>query len=466
MLTVDDYKMILEHIEGLVVVDNQARILFMNRRLAEDVGFSQDEVIGKHIKDVIATTKVHLAVETREPAIADFYFLNDETIVSSRYPLIKGDVFVGVVEYDLFDNYKLLKNFLKKADSLSNELSYFKQEQKRLQGNKYSIDNIVGESMAIRKLRRQIVHASQSNSTVLIHGETGSGKELVAHSIHALGDRSRGSFVRLNCSAIPFELFESELFGFEEGSFTNARKGGRTGKFQLAHDGTFFLDEINQLPLSLQPKILRALQEKEIDKIGGKFSIAVDARVICATNQDLRELVSKGLFREDLYYRLNVIQIRVPPLRERKEDIPSLVQSCMENLNHFLKRDVQSVSPEAQSMLMAYHWPGNVRELQNTLERVMNSVDFSVRCLDVSHFEHFQEGTLSAKVNFSIPEGQNPLEAIKSQAERDAIIQVLRMCKGNKSEAAKLLKISRPLLYQKMKRLQIDPVRIQPIFEQ
>lgn len=465
MLTVDDYKMILEHIEGLVVVDHQARILFMNRRLAEDVGFAQDETVGKHIKDVIATTKVHLAVETQEPALADFYFLNEETIVSTRHPMRKGDVFVGVVEYDLFDNYKLLKNFLKKADSLSNELSYFKQEQKRLQGNKYSIDNIFGESLAIRKLRREIVHAAQSNSTVLIHGETGSGKELVAHSIHALGDRTRGSFVRLNCSAIPFELFESELFGFEEGSFTNARKGGKTGKFQVAHDGTLFLDEINQLPLSLQPKILRALQEKEIDKIGGKYSVAVDARVICATNQDLRELVAKGLFREDLYYRLNVIQIRVPPLRERKEDIPSLVQSCMENLNHFLKRDVQAVSPDALSMLMAYDWPGNVRELQNTLERVMNSVDFSVRCLEVSHFEPFQEGTLVAKPSFNLPEGQNPLEAIKSQAERDAIIQVLQMCNGNKSAAAKILKISRPLLYQKMKRLQIDHLRILPIFE-
>jgi len=364
MLTLEDYKMILEHIDGLVIVDDKARILFMNRRLAEDVGVDPDKIIGTHIKDVIATTKVHHTVETREPALADFYFLNDATIVSSRYPIYKNNKFFGVVEYDLFDDYKLLKNFLKKVESLSNELSYFKQEQKRLQGSKYSIDNIVGESEVMKRLRSEIFNAAKTNSTVLITGETGCGKELVAHSIHALSERNRGNFVRLNCSAIPFELFESELFGFEEGTFTNARKGGKTGKFQLANGGTLFLDEINQMPVALQPKILRALQEKEIDKIGGKYSIPIDVRVICATNQDLRELVKRGNFREDLYYRLNVIQIRVPPLRERKEDIPSLVHSCIENLNHFLNRNVETVTEEVIHMLQEYHWPGNVRELQ------------------------------------------------------------------------------------------------------
>ncbi|WP_183192403.1 sigma-54 interaction domain-containing protein [Brevibacillus fluminis] len=457
MLTAEEYKTILEHIEGLIVVDADARITYINKRLAQLVGIDPEEAVGQHVRDVIPTTKVHKTVETREPSPADFYFLKDHTIVSSRYPLYVNNQFSGVVEYDLFDNYTALKDFLKKVDSLSNELNYYKQELKRLQGNKYSIDNIVGESPAIRQLRQDIHTAARSNSTVLITGESGCGKELVAHSIHALGERSKGSFVRLNCSAIPLELFESELFGFEEGTFTNARKGGQTGKFQLANNGTLFLDEINQMPLKLQPKILRALQEKEIDKIGAKFPIPVNVRVIAAANQELRELVAGGAFREDLYYRLNVIPIRIPPLRERKEDIPLLVLACIENLNHFLQRSVTEVADEVFGLLQSYDWPGNVRELQNTLERVLNSIAVDVTRLEAHHFERFATEMLAATNLSPLSSAhQNPLEEVKRQAERQAILQALTLCGGNKSETAKLLKIPRPLLYQKMKRLGIE----------
>ncbi len=457
MLTLEDCLTILEQINGLVVVDDQARIVFINRRVAEMMGIEPEDVIGKYIQDVISSTKVHKTVETREPSIADFYFVRESTIVSSRFPLYRKSKFIGAIEYDLFEDYKQLKNFLKKAESLPNELSFFKQEAKRMQGNRYSIEQIVGESPQINKLRKEIAAAARTNSTVLITGESGSGKELVAHSIHALSERSREIFVPLNCSAIPFELFESELFGFEEGTFTNARKGGQTGKFQLANGGTLFLDEINQMPLELQPKILRALQEKEIDKIGSKYSIPINVRVICATNQDLKELVKKGKFREDLYYRLNVIHIRVPPLREHKEDIPLLVNACIDNLNHLLSRNVKTVSPEVLAMLKAYDWPGNVRELQNTLERMVNGIDQHVDTLEVSHFENFIEENLSVNKPFLLPPTKGkPLDEIRDRAEREAILQVLELCGGNKSEAAKMLQIPRPLLYQKMKRLNIE----------
>ncbi|MEK4029871.1 sigma 54-interacting transcriptional regulator [Pseudobacillus sp. FSL P4-0506] len=461
MLTLETCLTIMEQIEGLVIVDDQARIMFMTKRLAEDVGINRDQVIGKHILDVIPTSKIHQAVQMREPSIADFYFLKHTTIVSSRFPYYEGDRFAGVVEYDLFDNYQLLKNFIKKIDSLPTELSFFKQEQKRLKGNKYSIENIVGDSPQMKKLRKEIVNAAHSNSTVLITGETGTGKELVAHSIHALSKRSQGHFVSLNCSAIPLELFESELFGYEEGSFTNARKGGKMGKFQLASKGTLFLDEINQMPLALQPKILRTLQEKEIDRIGGKHSIPIDTRILCATNQDLRDLIKKGKFREDLFYRLNVFHIRIPPLRERKEDIPALVQLCIENLNHFLSRNVESASSEVLDILQQYDWPGNVRELQNTLERAMNSIDTNTHQLDAQHFESFIEENLSSRQEPLIPQSaEKPLEEVKKRAEKEAIIQVLKKCNGNRTKAAQVLKISRPLLYQKIKRLGIDLSKI------
>jgi len=457
MLTLEECLNILENIKGLIVVDSQGRIVFFNKSLAEMSGLDPEKIIGKPIKEIVPTNRLDQIVLTREPELAEFYFLKSETFVSSRYPIYQGNKFFGAIEYDLFDTYKELKDFLKKTESLPTKLSLFKQQKKRKNSNKYSIDNIVGESPQIQKLRKEITAAAKTNSTVLIVGESGSGKELVAHSIHALSERIDHPFISINCSAIPIELFESELFGFEEGTFTNARKGGQMGKFQLANHGTLFMDEINQMPLMLQPKILRAVQEKEVDKIGGKYSIPVDVRVICASNQNLKELVERGKFREDLYYRLNVIQIRVPSLRERIEDIPILVSSAIDNLNHFLNRDVTGVSEKVINLLSEYHWPGNVRELQNTLERAMNGIDKDTKQLDIEHFEFFIEETLSGKRSIPLSlEEKSPLDAVRDYAERESILQVLRQCNGNKTHTAKLLKISRPLLYQKMKRLGIE----------
>ena len=456
MLTLENCLNILENIKGLIVVDREGRILFFNKRLAEISGLDPEKIIGKPIKEIVPTNRLDQIVVTKETEPAEFYFLKSSTFVSSRYPIYQGNQFFGAIEYDLFDNYKELKDFLKKTESLPTKLSLFKQQKKRNRSNKYSIDNIVGKSPTIEKLRKEIAAAAKTNSTVLITGESGSGKELVAHSIHALSERIDEAFVSMNCSAVPIELFESELFGFEEGTFTNARKGGQMGKFQLANHGTLFMDEINQMPLSLQPKILRVLQEKEVDKIGGKYSIPVDTRVICASNQNLKELVERGKFREDLYYRLNVIQIRVPSLRERIEDIPILVSSAIEGLNHFLNRSVEAVSEDVINLLCEYHWPGNVRELQNTLERAMNGIDNETKQLTIEDFEFFIEETLSQKKKSALSlDEKSPLDAVRDQAEREAILEVLRHCDGNKSQAAKLLKISRPLLYQKMKRLGI-----------
>ncbi|MDM5222389.1 sigma 54-interacting transcriptional regulator [Peribacillus sp. NJ11] len=454
MLSREECILIFEHIDGLIVVDKEAKIIYMNQKTANSIRVNPKEVVGKHIKDVIPTTKIHCTVETMKPDLTDAYFLDDCTIISTRYPIFDDDnQFFGVVEYDVFDNKDLLMNFLKKIKSLNNELDYFKNELKRLQSSRYSINNIIGESASIKKLKGEIRQAASTNSTVLITGETGCGKELVAHAIHDLSNRNHSNFVRLNCSAIPSELFESELFGYEDGAFTGAKKGGKLGKFQLANNGTLFLDEINQMPYFLQPKILRALQENEIDKVGGSHSLPIDIRVIGAANENLRSLIKEGKFREDLYYRLNVIDIRVPPLRERKEDIPIIAESYINHLNQFLNRNVESISEEVFIMFMNYHWPGNIRELQNMIERAMNRISWNEDMLKIEHFDHlFNEEDQNNVIEFNT---DNPIEEAKKKAEREVIMEAFKVCDGNKTKVADLLKIDRSLLYQKMKRLNI-----------
>jgi transcriptional regulator with PAS, ATPase and Fis domain len=306
--------------------------------------------------------------------------------------------------------------------------------------------------------------AAHTSSSVLITGETGTGKELVAHSIHNLSNRRNNPFIRINASALPESLAESELFGYESGSFTGAAKEGKKGKFEQAHTGTFFIDEINQMPLSLQPKLLRVLQEKEIIRIGGSDCIPVDVRIIAATNKDLKQLIKEGKFREDLYYRLNVIEIHTPPLRDRLDDIPLLTQAAVSTLNPVMGKRVTNVDPIVYDMFKSYDWPGNVRELHNVIERAMNYVEGDT--LLPEHFKFKQvifeklKKRIYRRINIStdineVFDSINPIESLKNSAERELIIKVLSDCDNNKTKAAKILKISRPLLYQKMKRLNI-----------
>jgi len=451
--------MILKSIDGLVVVDPDGIILYFDDQTAKGMGLKAEDFIGKYVRDMLPLTKIHTVLETKQHDIGDFYFIEDEAhrqhpiVVSTRHPMYKDGAFAGVVEYDLFENYQVLKQFIKTTDNITNELTWFKNRNKK--SGAYTIDDLVGGSLPMQQLRREIIKAANSHSTVVITGETGSGKELVAHSIHHLSKRKQNPFVSVNCSAIPGELFESELFGYEEGSFTSARRGGKVGKFELANRGTLFLDEINTLSLAMQPKLLRVLQEKEFDKIGGKFGIPIDVRVICATNQNLEDLIKSSEFREDLYFRLNVIPIGIPPLRDRLEDIPELVYSCIDNLNRLLGRRIHYVEPGVMDLLKSYHWPGNVRELQNVLERAMNNLDASEETLNISQFSG--SVSLCAHSGKQYLNAHDPIRSATNAAEKDVIIQALKRSGGNKTNAAKLLKIPRPVLYRKMARLEIKP---------
>jgi transcriptional regulator with PAS, ATPase and Fis domain len=290
---------------------------------------------------------------------------------------------------------------------------------------------------------------------VLILGESGTGKELFANAIHNDSARKYNPFIEINCAAIPSELLESELFGYEEGAFTGAKKGGKIGKFELADTGSIFLDEIGDMPLKMQAKLLRVLQEREFEKVGGNKVVKIDVRVISATNKNLEKMVKEGKFREDLYYRLNVMTIMIPSLRERKEDLNELTPILISKLSNQLGKYVTNISEDAQELLLNYNWQGNVRELENVLERAINLADSDTilpahlpsyirkKAFDSYASEDSQKSIISLK------------EAIE-KAEKDSIIKCLEYTKGNKLKTAKLLDMSRSSLYEKMERYQIE----------
>ncbi len=340
------------------------------------------------------------------------------------------------------------------------EVRDLKRENKSLREelqNRYSYDRIVGQSESIKKVFKLVDKVAHTDSTVLITGESGTGKELIAHAIHYASGRKTKPFVPINCAAIPEELLESELFGHEKGAFTHAIRT-RIGRFELANKGTIFLDEIGEMSPSLQVKLLRVLQERCFERVGGVKTINVDIRVVAATNIDLEEAVNKGTFREDLYYRLNVIPIHLPPLRERKGDIPLLV-------NHFLKKfskgtDVKSIDENALMMLEAYDWPGNVRELENIVERLVILANGpTITLADIPETILRKSGHVpipkSSEPPAILPEDGLSLSEAVEQFEKTLILQALERTNGVKNRAAKLLKMNRTTLIEKMKKMKL-----------
>lgn len=295
-----------------------------------------------------------------------------------------------------------------------------------------------------------IKRVAKSTSAVLITGESGTGKELVAHALHHESQRSTAPFVKVNCAALPENLLESELFGYREGAFTGSRKGGQVGKFELAHGGTIFLDEIGDMPLTMQVKLLRVLQEKEIEPLGASESKKVDVRVVSATNHNLRSLIEQGKFREDLFYRLNVVPLSIPPLRERIDDIKLLVEYFCTKFNFNFGLSIKEVDPDAWEILLNHQWPGNIRELENVLEQVFNVIESDV--IQVNHLPIYMQIQGDKQC---LKTGHKNLKELLENTEREAITQALKECEGNKAQTASLLGISRPWLYQRMEKYKI-----------
>jgi formate hydrogenlyase transcriptional activator len=325
-------------------------------------------------------------------------------------------------------------------------------------------DDIVGRSDALRRVLSEIETVAPADSTVLIYGETGTGKELIARAVHNLSSRTSNAFVKLNCAAIPTGLLESELFGHEKGAFTSAISQ-RVGRFELAHRGTIFLDEIGEIPLELQPKLLRVLQEREFERLGSTRTLRSDARLIAATNRDLKTMVDEQKFRSDLYYRLNVFPIRVPALRERREDIPLLVRHFVQQFSQRNNREINSILSETMEALVRYHWPGNIRELQNVIERAVIISKSPVLNVAVGELE-FQTPREAAP-NLTQPERedlsqQEHLHHILEKTERTQILRALEACNGlitGLNGAATRLGIKRSTLQVRMKKLGIHRTR-------
>lgn len=437
--------------DGIVAINRDYVITVANRNFARFFDKEPHEIIGKNVYEVYGKSKPIFpkAMETGEAEYGYLANLNGHEVIANRVPLVINGEIVGALGVVAFKNVEKLYALIKKISHLKSELDFYKGELARVYRSKYSFEQIIGQNENFLALKEVARRVARSSSTVLLLGESGTGKELFAHAIHNESPRRKGPFVRVNCAAVPENLLESELFGYVEGAFTGARKGGQPGKFELAHGGTIFLDEIGDMSLSMQAKLLRVLQEKEIERLGDTRPRHVDVRVIAATNHNLEELVEEGKFREDLYYRLNVVTLSIPPLRERMDDLPLLVEHFIKHFNRQFGQRVTGISKEALDVLRAYHWPGNVRELMNVIERAFNVLDGKV--IQKKHLPvYLQKASLVKKK--MVYEG---LPSIVKEVEKEAIAEALAAAGGNKQEAARLLGISRAGLYKKLKRYQL-----------
>ncbi|KXG75144.1 sigma-54-dependent Fis family transcriptional regulator [Thermotalea metallivorans] len=419
---------------GIVAVDVAGKILHHNVKAARLFGMDEKSIVQGNIRDLLGK------IDLEDLSIRNICIKNREFSYKKGHwgfrgiydvnPIVVGQNTVGFVF--TFSNISEALNTIN--DMIGNLIET-------------SFDSIIGNSEGIMRVKQEAMKASNTPSTVLIQGESGTGKELFARAIHFQSSRRRGPFIPVNCAAIPEQLLESELFGYEEGAFTGAKRGGKAGKFELANKGTIFLDEIGDMPLHLQAKLLRVLQENVIEKIGGKEYIPIDVRVIAATNKNLEQKVAEGEFRKDLFYRLNVIPLNIPPLRERKEDMAILVERLMQKCNKKLGKNINKISSSALALLMNYRWPGNVRELENTIEYAVNMCTGNI----------IGESDLPNRIKYreEICPGESeryivPIKVLECQEIQKAL-DYYGNSKQAIDKAAALLGLSRATLYRKIK---------------
>ncbi len=445
--TIENSSIKLDHIlnfvhEALCVVNAEGTVLLWNKRSEKLYGVSKEEILGKHIKDIFPNALVLKVLETK----GSYENANHEPkrgyhMVINASPIWIDGKFSGAVSTD---------RDISKVKKLSSQLQMANETLRFLEGEvkRYSNDhfgNVIGNSEKIAKTIETARQVSRTKATILITGESGTGKEVFSRAIHDYSE-AKGLFIPVNCSAIPDGLFESEFFGYEQGAFTGANKKGRIGLFEMAKGGTIFLDEIGDLPLFMQAKLLRVLQEKQIMRVGGEKYIPVDTRVISATNRKLSEMVEKGEFREDLFYRINVVGINLPPLRKRKSDIPLLVNAFLNELAKKNNKKIPEVDKEAMRVIQNYRWKGNIRELKNTMENLIVLCKNDYITLDL--FPDYMLKDIDKKVVND--DGDLDLKKSIKEFEINLIRKALSEAKGNKAKAAELLNIPRATLYYKM----------------
>ncbi|HHY36633.1 MAG TPA: sigma-54-dependent transcriptional regulator [Firmicutes bacterium] len=438
--------------DAISVVNKEGKGILINPAYTRLTGLVEEDVLGKPpTVDIAEGESMHLKVlETGKPVHGAVMKVGPK----------KREVLVNVapilVDKELKGSVAVIHD-ISEIKRLSDELERAKRRIRHLEA-KYTFDDIIGNSYQLRLAVEQAKRVADTPATVLLRGESGTGKELFAHAIHNASRRRKGQFIRVNCSAIAESILESELFGYEGGAFTGARRGGKVGLFEEANGGTILLDEIVEISPALQAKLLRVLQEKEILRVGSTRPIPVDVRIIAATNADLEKAVKNGLFREDLYYRINVVPIFIPPLRQRKEDIPELVHYLLRKFNQEYGRNVEAVEPKVIEILQDYDWPGNVRELENVFGRAMINMRFNEKVMKAHHLPplHQQWGEQYLVSNPVPSSGENQtgtIEALRvtlQRAEKEALQRALKNAGGNKTEAARRLGISIRSLYYKL----------------
>lgn len=449
-LSLKETEEFINALNSFAILDENACYTYVNENWCRLTNCTEEQALGHRVDQIIPDTLATRVYETGQPVFGHPVITNGVTVFTNYIPrLSENQKVTGCFLYTIIHGQKEAMQLETQLQAMSEELAYYKKRLSREHGAKYSLDNIIGESQPILHLKKQIRQAAASSSTVLIEGETGTGKELIAHSIHTLSSRDTSDFVRVNCSAIPEDLMESEFFGYTSGAFTGALKNGKKGRFLVANHGSIFLDEINLLPMTMQPKFLRVLQEHEITPVGSSESVPVDIRVIAATNVPLIKLVERNSFRMDLYFRLNVIRIEAPPLRYHKEDIPLLVENMIEKLNLEMGTFIRGIDKAALDFLMEYNWPGNIRELQNYVEVAMNNAN----SLILTKKDFVQTGTVREIARQYTTRTRNTydLRVLRNEFEKNVICDVLKMTHGNKQRAAKMLGISRTVLYEKLR---------------
>ncbi|MFO1262028.1 MAG: sigma 54-interacting transcriptional regulator [Rhodoferax sp.] len=463
--------------EGMMLVDRAARVVWINdqyKRFLPALGFKREEdFVGHPVSGVVPNTQMHRVLETGKPILIDLLTNRAGTFVVSRIPLRdEGGEVIGALGIVLFDQPETnLQPLIAKFSLLQRDLDEARRElaaQRRVvvsgvRQAKYTLASFVGTSAPALEVKRQARRAAQSLSPVLLLGETGTGKELLAQGIHAASSRAGGPFVGVNIAAVPEALLEAEFFGVAPGAYTGADRKGREGKFKLADGGTLFLDEIGDMPASVQAKLLRALQEGEIEPLGSNRLIPFDARIIAATSRNLPELVRQGRFREDLYYRLNVLPIAVPALRDRRGDIATLVEVLAQDIAMRSGMVPPEIGPDALALLAAQPWRGNIRELRNVLEQSAMASEGGV--LDAPALEHLLRSsgvdTVAASAVMAAPASANapsqrllrPWREQVAELEQQALAAALQATGGNKAAAARMLGLSRATLYSR------DPVK-------
>ena len=422
--------------EGIITIDNEGIITHINCSAKNMLSLTSDSYLGEHINKIfhdISLEKLLSRIDSLEQELFYTYRNRRTHFVAVIEPILIHNKLNGFVI-----SFRNIKDYQRWA-------SFITEERKA-----FTFDCIIGQSKPMLQIINKVKKVSLTNSTVLIRGESGTGKEVFARAIHAGSDRASEPFVTVNCAAIPESLLESELFGYEEGAFTGAKRGGKVGKFELAHGGTIFLDEIGDMPLHLQVKLLRVLETKCVEKVGGTISIPVNVRIIAATHRDLEKMIENNEFREDLYYRLNVIPVFLPPLRERQEDIPLFIEHFIKKNNIHFSKQVKGLTSEAKKILYSYRWPGNVRELENVIEYAMN-----METTEYIQVENLPQRIInSSAVRIKNLEYKPKLQQVEEAAIREALSRFGESVVGKK-QAAKYLGISLATLYRRLKHMDI-----------